>query len=100
MIGLPSGTGGLLVSGGSMANLVGLAVAQALRATGIGAVIGVLLALALGRAVASLLFGIKPADPAAVLGAIAVLLAVAALAAYLPARRAAGIDPMEALRYE
>ena len=86
--------------GAGRRDVVGLAVAQALRATGIGAVIGVLLALALGRAVASLLFGIKPADPAAVLGAIAVLLAVAALAAYLPARRAAGIDPMEALRYE
>ncbi|MGA2381823.1 MAG: ABC transporter permease [Gemmatimonadales bacterium] len=86
--------------GAGRRDVVGLAVAQALRATGIGALVGVLLAFALGRAVSSLLFGIKPADPASVLGAIVVLLAVAALAAYLPARRAAAIDPMEALRYE
>ena len=86
--------------GAGRRDVVGLAVAQALRATGIGALVGVLLALALGRAVASLLFGIKPADPASVMGAVVVLLAVAALAAYVPARRAAAIDPMEALRYE
>jgi predicted permease len=86
--------------GASRRDVVGLAVAQALRATGIGALVGVLLALALGRAVSSLLFGIRPADPASVLGAIVVLLAVAALAAYVPARRAAAVDPMEALRYE
>ena len=86
--------------GASRRDVVGLAVVQAVRATGIGALVGVLLALALGRAVSSLLFGITPADPASVVGAIVVLLAVAALAAYLPARRAAAIDPMEALRYE
>jgi ABC-type antimicrobial peptide transport system permease subunit len=86
--------------GAGRRDVVGLAVAQALRATAAGAVIGIALALALGRAVASLLFGVKPADPAAVAGSIVVLLAVAALAAWLPARRAAAIDPMEALRYE
>ena len=86
--------------GAGRRNVVGLAVAQALRATGIGALVGVLLAFALGRAVSSLLFGIKPADPASVVGAVVVLLAVAAAAAWLPARRAAAIDPMEALRYE
>jgi len=89
-----------LALGAGRRNVVGLAVAQALRATGIGALVGVALAFALGRAVASLLFGIKPADPASLVGAVVVLLAVAALAAYLPARRAAAIDPMEALRYE
>ena len=82
------------------ADVIRLSVAQALRATAVGALIGMGLAFALGRAVASLLFGVRPADPTAVLGGIAVLLAVAALAAYLPARRAARIDPMEALRYE
>jgi predicted permease len=86
--------------GAGRSNVVGLAVAQALRATAVGAVIGTALAFALGRAVSSLLFGVKPADPSSVLGAIVVLVAVAALAAYLPARRAAEIDPMEALRYE
>lgn len=86
--------------GAGRGDVVGLAVSQALRATGIGAVVGVALAFALGRAVSSLLFGVKPADPVAVVGAIVLLLAVAALAAYLPARRAARIDPMVALRYE
>ena len=86
--------------GAGRRDVVSLAVAQALRATAAGALIGMLLAVALGRAVASLLFGVKPLDPAAVLGAVAVLLAVAALAAWVPARRAAGIDPMQALRTE
>jgi hypothetical protein len=86
--------------GAGRRSVVAVAVAQAVRATAIGGLVGIALAFALGRAVASLLFGVKPADPAAVLGGVAVLLAVAALAAYLPARRAAAIDPMEALRYE
>ena len=86
--------------GAGRRDVVGLAVAQALRATAIGAAIGMLLAFALGRAVAALLFGIKPLDPLSVLGGVAVLVAVAAAAAWLPARRAAGIDPMQALRTE
>jgi ABC-type lipoprotein release transport system permease subunit len=48
----------------------------------------------------SLLFGIEPMDPAAYIAAIGVILAAAALASYLPARRAAMIDPMEVLRAE
>jgi predicted permease len=86
--------------GAGRRSVVGVAVAQALRATVIGGALGLLLALLLGRAVRSLLFGVTSADPTAVTGAIAVLLVVAAMAAYLPARRAARIDPMEALRYE
>ena len=86
--------------GAGRRDVVSLAVAQALRATAIGAGVGMLLALALGRAVSALLFGVKPLDPAAVLGAVALLLAVAAFAAWVPARRAAGIDPMMALRTE
>ena len=80
--------------------VVRLAVAQAVRATAIGAAIGVLLAFALGRAVSALLFGVKPLDPLSILGGVAVLLTVAAVAAYVPARRAAAIDPMQALRTE
>jgi ABC-type lipoprotein release transport system permease subunit len=48
----------------------------------------------------SLLFGVAPLDPAAYLAAIGVTLTAAALASYLPARRAATIDPMETLRAE
>jgi putative ABC transport system permease protein len=47
-----------------------------------------------------LIFGIAPHDPVTIIGAVAVLLGVAVLAAWIPARRAARIDPMEALRYE
>ncbi len=86
--------------GAQHGDVIRLSVAQAVRATAVGAAIGMGVALVLGRAMSSLLFGVKPADPAAVLGGIAVLLAVAALAAWVPARRAARIDPMVALRYE
>jgi putative ABC transport system permease protein len=81
-------------------SVVRLAVGQALRATAVGGVIGLVIALGLARAVASLLFGVKPVDPVSLGGALVVLLVVAAAAAWLPARRAARVDPMEALRTE
>jgi len=66
----------------------------------IGVTAGIGGALALGRLVASLLYGLKSWDPATLAGA-AVLLGVVALAAsWIPARRAAGVDPMRALRHE
>jgi predicted permease len=63
-----------------------------------GIVIGILMAFAAGRFVASLLYGIAPSDPVAMIGVAVVLLAVAALAALAPARRAARADPVAALR--
>jgi predicted permease len=86
--------------GATRRDVIRLTVAQALRATAIGAAVGLLIALGLGRAVSSLLFGVKPLDPFSILGGVAVLLAVATVASYVPARRAARIDPIEALRYE
>jgi putative ABC transport system permease protein len=74
--------------------------AQGLQAGGLGVGAGLLGALVLGRAVASLLFGVRPADPLVLAGSAALLLAVAGLAAWLPARRAARVDPMVALRSE
>jgi ABC-type antimicrobial peptide transport system permease subunit len=47
-----------------------------------------------------MLFGLKATDSASLLSAVAVMLAIAALAGYLPARRASRVDPMVALRYE
>jgi ABC-type antimicrobial peptide transport system permease subunit len=52
------------------------------------------------RSIESMLFGVRPIDPLTIAGAIAVLLAAAQLAAYLPARRASRVDPLEALRHE
>ncbi len=86
--------------GAQRGDVLRLAVAQAVGATVIGAVIGLLVALGLSRAVRALLFEVRPGDPGAVLAAVAVMLMVAAAASAIPARRAARVDPMEALRYE
>jgi ABC-type antimicrobial peptide transport system permease subunit len=67
---------------------------------GVGICMGLLGALALGRAVAHLLVGIGPHDPLALSGAALVCAAAAALASWVPARRAADADPIEALRAE
>jgi ABC-type antimicrobial peptide transport system permease subunit len=65
-----------------------------------GVVIGLPVSLALGRLGRSQLFGLEPADLATMATAMSVMLSVSAVAGYLPARRAAGVDPMIALRCE
>jgi putative ABC transport system permease protein len=77
-----------------------LVLAEGMRSTLIGLGIGITLALALARFMAGLLYGVGPADPLTFVGASAVLGAAALLASYLPARRAAKVDPMVALRCE
>jgi putative ABC transport system permease protein len=73
---------------------------EGLRVTSVGIGVGLLLAIGLGQALAGFLFDIRSPDPL-VLGAAPVLLAIVALVAcYVPARRAARVDPMIALRYE
>jgi ABC-type antimicrobial peptide transport system permease subunit len=67
---------------------------------GCGAAVGVAASLAAGRLIASLLYGVKPADAATLAAAVLVLAASTSLAGYLPARRAARIDPTAALREE
>jgi predicted permease len=66
----------------------------------LGVAIGLPLALAAGRMAASLLYGVGPNDPLTLTMTITVLLAAGVLAAFLPARRAAAVQPMEALRHE
>jgi len=68
--------------------------------TSIGLVLGTALALAVTRLMSSLLYGIQPHDPVTYAAVLALLLAVAAIAAWLPARRATRVDPLVALRYE
>jgi predicted permease len=71
-----------------------------LALSGLGAAIGLVAALALGRVMSSLLFGIGPMDPAAYIVALGVTVGAAALASYVPSRRAAAIAPVEAMKTE
>jgi predicted permease len=71
---------------------------QGLALSSVGAVAGLVAAGVLGRLMSSLLFGVGPLDPLAYIAALAVTIAAATLATYLPARRAARIDPMNTLR--
>ncbi len=61
---------------------------------------GLVAAMAAGRLLSSLLFGVGPLDPAAYAAALGVTIAAAALASYLPARRASAIDPVVTLKAE
>jgi len=65
-----------------------------------GAAAGVGAAAAAGKLVESVLYGMKPWDPAVYAAALAVLGTIALIAAYVPARRASAVDPLVALRYE
>jgi putative ABC transport system permease protein len=73
---------------------------EALVLTSTGLAAGIVLALALGRAVSSLLFELRPNDPLTIVLAAAALGTLAFAASYLPAQRAARLDPMTALRNE
>ena len=86
--------------GATARRIVALVSRETLWLVGLGVVIGVGVALAATRWVQSLLFGLQPHDPLTIGLAVFILLAVAAVAGYLPARRASRLDPMVALRHE
>jgi predicted permease len=86
--------------GASPARLERLVLAQTLRLALAGSVIGLLLGWLLGRLAAGLLYELSPLAPGVMAGSVAVLALVTLVAGYLPARRAARIHPVEALRYE
>ena len=74
--------------------------AKAITVAGLGIILGVALSATLTRTVTSLLFDVKPFDVLTMLGAVATLLLSSILAAWLPARRAASVEPMQLLRFE
>jgi len=84
--------------GASAETLQGSILLQTLGLAGIGMVVGVVASWVLARTLSGLLFGVTSSDPVTFLGMLVILTAVAALAGYLPARRASQIDPMAALR--
>jgi hypothetical protein len=86
--------------GASRGQIAGLILRQGLWKGGVGVVLGLIGAALVSRSMTSLLFNVKPTDPAVYLAVSLVLIAVALLASYLPARRASRIDPLIALRDE
>jgi ABC-type antimicrobial peptide transport system permease subunit len=77
-----------------------LVLAEAMLLVGVGLLVGIPLSLASTRLLHSYLFGLKGTDPASLMAVVILLGVVAALAGFIPARRAAGVDPIVALRYE
>jgi ABC-type antimicrobial peptide transport system permease subunit len=86
--------------GAQQRDVIDLAIRQTILMTAGGVLLGFMLAAAVTRYLQALLFGITPLDPVSFTAAAALLVAVALVACYLPARRATSIDPMNALRRE
>jgi putative ABC transport system permease protein len=86
--------------GATREDVLGRTIRSALLLAGAGMVAGLIASVGLTRFLESMLYGVKPLDATAIAGAVAVLLICALLAGWLPARRAASVDPMDALRNE
>jgi putative ABC transport system permease protein len=86
--------------GAQKRDVLKLAVGQGLKLVAVGVGLGLVGALALTRVMSSLLFGVSATDPATLVTISLILVAVALLASYIPARRASKLDPLIALRYE
>ncbi len=89
-----------LALGAGARRVLGLVLGEGARLAGLGAAIGLAGAVALTRLMRSVLYGVAPTDPVIFASATAIIMVVALTAAFLPARRAAGVDPMIVLRSE
>jgi ABC-type antimicrobial peptide transport system permease subunit len=89
-----------IAMGADVPRVVWMMMNQAMKLVFIGSGISLAVSILAGPLVGSRLFGLSATDPVSLVGAVTLLLSVAALAGYLPARRAARVDPMVALRYE
>ena len=87
-----------LALGASGRAIAGQVVGHSLRLAASGALVGLVCAYALARAIASLLYGVTATDAETYLGALVTILVASVLAAWMPMRRAAAIDPLERLR--
>jgi ABC-type antimicrobial peptide transport system permease subunit len=84
--------------GARASQVLGAIVGRAVTLAGAGAILGIAGALALGRVLESQLFGVTLFDPLTLAGVVLLLVGCAVAASFLPARRAAGLDPASALR--
>jgi putative ABC transport system permease protein len=86
--------------GASAGDMLKLVIGQGVKLIMLGTAVGLLAALGVSRLIASLIFGVSPTDPLTFVGVAVLLVMFALLACYIPARRAAKVDPMVALRCE
>jgi len=86
--------------GATHGNIMGMVLREGLLLTVVGLVVGLALGLAVAKVASRFLYGISPIDPVSIIMTVAILASASLLAGVIPARRAAKVDPMEALRYE
>src|SRR5207247_1776210 len=89
-----------LALGARLPDVLRMIVFEGMKPTLLGLASGTVVALALGKVMSSLLYGVKPTDPVIFLAVVLVLALIALSASIIPAYRATKVDPMVALRYE